>query len=566
MIPTFFIATAAAVNLAGVWRNVETFGPTAPARVTLVESAAGWRATAGNRLAVSSGALPLVFHFGTSSLHVRRDGGRLAGQWYQPPTIEGASYASPVRLDPKAAGRWTGALHPLADRASFFLALRPAADGSWSALLRNPEFNHGGEARLVLDGDSVSLHYGRRGVAHGWIDASATHLSLYFSDLVDGYGGPFVFTRVRAEEAPGFVARTGTAPYVYRKPADLGDGWPTASLQSVGLDPRPLAALVNGILRERPASRHSPAIQGISIARHGKLVFDEYFFGFDANRPHDVRSAGKSVTTLMLGRAIQDGAPISARSRISPLFPQYAPFANPDPRKERITVADLATMSSGYACDDDDDDSPGNEDTMQSQTKQPDWYKYTLDLPMASDPGNAAIYCTASINLLGGIISRVTNRPLVDYFYEKFARPMQFRYYAMLLTPAPLTTAYMGGGDYMLPRDFLKFGQLFLNHGTWNGHDVIDQAWLREVSTNRAHVRGEIGDYGYGWHLYTYHVRGRTIHAINAGGNGGQLLFVFPELDMTVMLTGGQYGDYLYGWKTVIDRVIPDQILPAALH
>ncbi len=558
----------AAVNLSGIWQNSATYGPPPPASVTLTEPPAGWRATASGRLGQSSRTEPLVFRFaGGATLRVRLMRSIPVGQWFQPPTVvNGTAYASPVTFDSAGAGGWRGVLHPLADRASFFLALRAQPDGSYAAILRNPEFNRGGDARLTVDGDSITLHYGRRGIAHGWIDSKGTRLVIYFGDVLDGFAGPFVFTRTNAESAVGYVARRGTAPYAYAVPTDLGDGWRTATLASVGLDPAPLLALVDGILRERPTTRHAPSIQSISIARHGKLVFDEYFFGFDANRPHDVRSAGKSVTTLMLGRAIEAGAPLTPQSKVYPLFQSYAPFANPDPRKAQMTIADLMTMSSGYACDDDDDDSPGNEDTMQSQTKQPNWYKFTLDLPMANDPGKKAIYCTAGINLLGGIIAQATNVPLVDYFYDEFAAPMQFRYYDMLLTPPPLNTAYMGGGDYFLPRDFLKFGQLFLNKGTWNGTKIIDNAWLEIVSKKRTTVKGELGDYGYAWHLYTFHVKGRSIHAINAGGNGGQLLFVFPDLDMTVLLTGGQYGDYLHGWKNLIDHVIPDQILPSAIH
>jgi CubicO group peptidase (beta-lactamase class C family) len=562
------ISLALAIHLSGIWQNAATYGSPPPPTVTVIKSSAGWTAMTGGRLGQSSAKEPLVFRFaGGAKLQLRSVRGRLVGQWFQPPmVVSGSAYASPVAFSSLAPGRWTGALHPLADRASFFLMLRPQADGSYTALLRNPEFNRGGEARVDVDGHSLTIHYGRRGIAYGWIDPSGTRLEIYFRDALAGFSGPFVFTRTRAKNAAGYYARNGTAPYVYRVPATLGDGWHTATLASEGLDPAPLTALVNEILRERPVTRHAPSIQSISIARHGKLVFDEYFFGFDANRPHDVRSAGKSVTTLMLGRAIQDGAPLTPQSLVYPLFARYAPFANPDPRKARMTIADLMTMSSGYACDDDDDASPGNEDAMQSQTKQNDWYKFTLDLPMANEPGTAAIYCTAGINLLGGIIAQVAREPLVDYFYDKFAHPMQFRYYDMQLTPPPLDTAYMGGGDYFLPRDFLKFGQLFLNKGTWNGKPVIDNAWLQTVAKKRTAVKGELGDYGYAWHLYTFHVKGRSIHAINAGGNGGQLLFVFPELDMTVLLTGGQYGDYLHGWKNLIDHVIPDQILPAAIR
>jgi CubicO group peptidase (beta-lactamase class C family) len=560
------ISLAMAVHLSGLWQNTGSYGAEPPSSVSVTRSPDGWVASTGQRLVRSSTGEPLVFRFSHgASLRVRSLDRRLVGQWFQPPTVVGGSaYASPVILRSSGSNRWTGTLHPLADRASFYLMLRPESNGSYAGILRNPEFNHGGEARVTVDGDSLTVHYGRRGIAYGWVDPGGTRLSIALRGALDGFSGPLVFTRASPEHAAGYFARSGTAPYAYAIPANRGDGWRTASLTSVGLDPAPLIGLVNEILRERPADRHAPSIQSISIARHGKLVLDDYFFGFDANRPHDVRSAGKSVTTLMLGRVIEDGAPLSPQSLVYPLFARYAPFANPDPRKARMTIADLMTMSPGYACDDDDDNSPGNEDAMQSQTKQNDWYKFTLDLPMAAEPGTSAIYCTAGINLLGGIIAGATHESLVDYFYDKFARPMQFRYYDMLLTP--LDTAYMGGGDYFLPRDFLKFGQLFLNDGRWNGTPVIDNAWLRAVSTKRTTVKDELGDYGYAWHLYNFQVKGRTIRAISAGGNGGQILCVFPQLDMTVFLTGGQYGDYLHGWKKILDHVIPDQILPAALQ
>lgn len=219
------------------------------------------------------------------------------------------------------------------------------------------------------------------------------------------------------------------------------------------------------------------------------------------------------------------------------------------------------TMSSGYACDDNDDKSPGNEDTMESQTTQPDWYKYTLDLPIVAEPGTHAVYCSAGINLLGGIISKTTDAWLPDYFYDTFAQPMQFRHYGMWLTPPPLDTAYMAGGDYFLPRDFLKLGQLFLDHGRWKGNQIVDNAWLVESAKPWASLNSP-GDYGYGWHLYMYTVNGRKIKAISAGGNGGQLLFAFPQLDMTVMITAANYGQYPV-WQKFVTELIP-KVLSAA--
>jgi hypothetical protein len=121
----------AAINLSGIWQNSATYGPPAPASVTLIEPPAGWRATAGGRLGQSSRAEPLVFHFaGGATLRVRLLHGIPAGQWFQPPmVVNGTAYASPVTFESVGSGRWTGALHPLADRAGFFLALRAQSDG-----------------------------------------------------------------------------------------------------------------------------------------------------------------------------------------------------------------------------------------------------------------------------------------------------------------------------------------------------------------------------------------------------------------------------------------------------
>jgi len=176
---------------------------------------------------------------------------------------------------------------------------------------------------------------------------------------------------------------------------------------------------------------------------------------------------------------------------------------------------------------------------MQSQTAQPDWYKFTLDLPMLFAPGTRALYCSAEINLLGAIVSKETHLPLTTYFDRRFALPL-----------------------YFLPRDFLKFGQLFLNNGRWHGKQVIDPKWLADLSAKHSFVEGGGGDYGYGWHLETYTVGGRTIKAYNAGGSGGQLMYAFPQLDMVVMITAANYGQYPV-WSAFQTQLVP-QILAAA--
>jgi CubicO group peptidase (beta-lactamase class C family) len=547
-------AAMASLDLEGVWTSEQTFGPViGGGEVVLSRRASGWSAKIGNENASSpSSAGVATFGFSDGSeLHVRASSSGVEGQWVQPATATtGYRFASPVRFEEVDEGVWSGHVHPLSDVQHFVLIIQPAKGGGLNAFIRNPESNEGarvGTRRVVVVGNDVHLQGAGSADVVGHITGST--MDFHFA----GYPGTFVFDRSREPAAD--------ATFVYHVPIRNGDGWATGSLGDVGLDSAKIAALI-GIIQAPATSAASPYIQSLQIARHGELVLDEYFNGFSIDRPHDVRSAGKSVTTLLVGKTIADGATIGPGSLVYPLFGQYAPFANADPRKQSITVADLMTMSSGYACDDNDDASPGNEDTMQSQSAQPDWYRYTLDLPMANDPGSRAVYCSADINLLGGIIAKGSRRALTDYFYDSFAAPMQFGPYAMWLTPPPLSTAYMGGGDYFLPRDFLKFGELFLDHGQWNGKRIIDEAWLAASAAPHASLSGP-GDYGYGWHLYTYNVGGRSIKAISAGGNGGQLLFVFPQLDMTVMITAANYGQYPV-WQKFVTGLVPDYIIAAA--
>ena len=108
---------------------------------------------------------------------------------------------------------------------------------------------------------------------------------------------------------------------------------------------------------------------------------------------------------------MREGTQISPETRVYDLLGSRGPFANPDPRKERITVGHLLTHTSGLACDDNADDSPGGEMTMQVQKGQPDWWKYTLDLPMAYDPGTHYAYCSAGMNMVGASLTAATCRP-----------------------------------------------------------------------------------------------------------------------------------------------------------
>jgi CubicO group peptidase (beta-lactamase class C family) len=270
-----------------------------------------------------------------------------------------------------------------------------------------------------------------------------------------------------------------------------------------------------------------------------------------------MRSAAKTFDSALVGIAAFRGARLGEATRIAPFYRAYAPFANADPRKDRITLGNLMTMTPGFACDDNDDASPGLEDTIQETAH--DWYRATLDLPMMNDPGSRALYCSQGLNLTGGVISGATRRWLPEFFDTELAQPLQFTHYYVPMMPTG--TMYLGGGVYVTPRDFLKFGQLFLDGGVWNGRRLMSADWVRRSLRPHASLNAP-RDYGLTWHIHRFTAGGKSHIAEEAGGNGGQMLFLIRDLGIVAMITAGNYGDYPT-WRTFAD-LSPQYVIPAA--
>ncbi len=377
-----------------------------------------------------------------------------------------------------------------------------------------------------------------------------------------------------AQAAAFFPRPPGARPYVYGKPPPLADGWSTARARDAGMDEATLAKLVQRLATADPSIQLPQLIHSILVARRGKLVLEEYFFGFDRERLHDTRSVAKTFGSVLLGAAMRRGAKVGPETPVYDALAGMGPFANPDPRKARLTVAHLMTHTSGLACDDNDEASPGNEETMSSQTAQPDWWKYTLDLPQAHEPGVRYAYCSANSNLVGAVLKTATKTSLPELFDQWVARPLDFgRYYWYLM---PTGEGYLGGGAFLKSRDLLKVGQAYLDGGTWRGRRIVDASWV-ERST-RPHVKispettglseeafgeqhGE-GEDSWAWHPNQLKSGERTYREYEANGNGGQILMVIPELELVVVFTAGNYrlGNI---WGRFRDEIVAQEIIPA---
>lgn len=552
-----------AKELAGLWAAKRDHGPEVRGTLELFKRGQQWTAQ------IAGFTAPATVHEGLVTFeiagdrgafrgHLDAEDGIIRGHWIQPPTTAlGVRFASPVELAPRSGGRWRGTVTPLDDTMTFFLSVTEREDGSITGFLRNPEVNFGRIFeidRIVREGDYLSfLEPNRRGARlQGPYYPDRDVFSIYIPDA----GGTFDFARVDDDDASPFYPRPlDAAGYSYHPPSPGDDGWETGSLEDVGMAVGPIEEMIRMMIETPMDSVTAPYIHAVLIARHGKLVLEEYFHGFSGDVPHEMRSASKTVTSTLVGIASHEGEPVDIDSRVYSIIDGPVLPEDLEPRKKRMSVKHLLTMTSGLACDDNDNESPGNEGRMQNQTNQPDWVRYALDLPMVYEPGEHVAYCSASTNAAGGVLARASGSWVPDLYQRYFARPMEMGLYHMNLMPNG--EAYGGGGLHIKGRDLLKMGQIFLDGGKWKTEKLLGDEWVRDAITPFAHMLDQ--GYGYAWWILSFPYENRTVQAFYAGGNGGQYVIGIPDLDLAIVFFGGNYGQaatHLIKKKHVPDYIV----------
>jgi len=563
-----------AAGLEGLWASQNAFGPDLSGALVLTREGGLWHARLGDQTAQSA-TLDIGFPNGEGRFRAAqgKPGEAIQGWWIQPPGLSGQSYASPIRLAPVNANSWRGAVQPLNQTFTLYLRITRNEEGRWIGAFRNPEYNfNGGASRFLVGSGGGTVAFSGPGgdvAREASVAANPERLRMSWPPLAQ----PVELTRGADATAEPYAARS-PQHYALVRPQRTHDGWRTARAKDVGFDEAALVRLVQGIIDSDPAARRPLLIHSILIARRGRLVLEEYFHGYDRDAPHDIRSAGKTFASAMLGAAIFRGVNLTPETPVYDLLADQGPFAHPDPRKHAITLARLMTHTSGLDCNDNDDCSRGNEGAMQGQDLQPDWWRFALDLPVAHDPGARYAYCTAGMNLIGAALHSATGEHVPDLFDRFIARPLQFgRYYWNLM---PNGEGYLGGGAYLRPRDLLKLGQLYLDGGAWNGVRLVSRDWVArstaaQVAINEATTGMDAetfanvathGADGFGWHRYGVRVGERRVEAFEANGNGGQFLIVVPEYALAVVLTGGNYGQGGI-WTRWRDEIVGGQIIAA---
>lgn len=340
-------------------------------------------------------------------------------------------------------------------------------------------------------------------------------------------------------------------------PERLDDGWSVSTLRAQGINPEPISEM----LRAVDAGAYTK-IDAILIARKGKLALEAYFNGFDRETRHDIQSVSKSFTSALAGIAIDRGLIADVNQPLSLFFPDYWPKVQNRLAKKGITLAHLLTMTSGLNA------VPVR---VHAMMRSSDWYRFALNLELIRKPGRQFAYSSPAAVLVGGVVARAAGEPLPAFARKHLFAPLGITDYCLSLTPGGQLATH--SGIFMRPRDMLKFGQLYLDRGLWQGRRIISARWvaastMKQVETARPDSsRSEPSRAGYGYFWWTRRAlsgNGESLDLYLASGNGGQKIFVFPRLGMVVVFTGSHYGERIGHQQvwTILDRFI----LPAVLH
>lgn len=285
-------------------------------------------------------------------------------------------------------------------------------------------------------------------------------------------------------------------------------GWHNSTPEQQGMDSETLAQAFD-LIKVLNINIHS-----IQIIRNGNMVLNAYFYPYQEGNVHDLASVTKSITSILIGIAIDKGFISSVDIPVIELFAEHK-ISNIEKNKMKLTLNGLLTMTSGYDCS-----YQGSETQLFEMRKSNDWIQYMLDMPVKYEPRTQFSYCSGNFHLLAGIILKTTGLSPKEFAQKYLFTPLGIK---EVIWPADPNGINFGWGDlHIHPTDMAKIGYLFLNNGKWENKQIVSSHWV-EQSTKRSVRLSDNEYYGYGWWIRP------TLGLYEAVGRGGQRIAVWPE-------------------------------------
>jgi CubicO group peptidase (beta-lactamase class C family) len=363
----------------------------------------------------------------------------------------------------------------------------------------------------------------------------------------------------------------------YNPPVFINDGIDTGTLDMVNIDIEMITKAVGRIEQGKYNEVHS-----MLIYKNDMLVFEEYFSGhkfdweranyygewveWNINSKHKIMSCTKSFTSACINIAIEKGFIVSVNQSIFDYLPNHQDFTTC--KKKNITIEHLLTMTSGLQWDEwsaPHATADNDIDRLFIECWE-DPIRCVLEKSMESDPGESFTYNGGGMIILGEILKNATGMNIVEFANLYLFEPLGIE--NILWDRFPNGEIEAGGGLKITSRDMLKFGITYLNNGIWDGERIISANWV-ENSTRLFNNNSDIkipgedsgkNGYSYSWWTKDLSYSGEKINMFRANGWGGQSIMVFPDLEMVIVFTGGNYDE-----NTSLFEIIERFIIPAIL-
>lgn len=276
-------------------------------------------------------------------------------------------------------------------------------------------------------------------------------------------------------------------------------------------------------------------LKGIVVQRHGQRIAEQYFNGDEVTTLHDIRSATKSITALLVGIAFAPQPLGALDAPLGQLLPGSLATA-----QQRIRLRDLLTMRAGLDADDEDSLARGNEIKLDDS---PDWMSFVRAVPMVSPPGERYVYSSLTAFLAGRVVEQRAGAPLSDFANRVLFQPLGISRFAWRRGPKG---EGVGQGNLSISvRDMVAIGELVLRHGRAGGRQLVDSAWIAHAlapAVSIGAVDRYADSYGFMWYTKRYPIGDHHVTVHFASGNGGNKIYVIPALDAVLAISSSAYG------------------------
>jgi len=297
------------------------------------------------------------------------------------------------------------------------------------------------------------------------------------------------------------------------------------------------------------AANRIEQVHALVVVRRGRIAKAKAFRGPALDRPVNIKSVSKSLVSALTGIAIFRGELSGTGQRIAPLLRRSVP-RRADPRVQLITIGHLLSMRSGLQ------EVSGAAYGEWVGAKH--WIYDALSKPMVADPGTAMLYSTASYHILGAVLAAVAGEDLHQLAGRRLGDPMKIDIPEWARDPQG---RYLGGNDMRIsPLAMARFGETYRRGGDWDGTRVVPRNWIAESWTPYTRSLESGHGYGYGWFIWS--AAGHRV--IYARGYGGQMIYIVPDLELTVAVTSdGRLPATLEGHFGALNQLLADRIIPA---